>query len=231
MKLLTILASDNNQEVISRCVKPLGFDVIRYKHVLKAMDNIDEIDPTGIIISASDFPRHWKPLVQFVRAERSKETTPIIILHGDNFLLDETNKAFYLGVNGVFFENLEEAMEIDRLQNILKNAVPAGEKQKANISKFNQDTPIAFMFSHPENGKLITGTIKDISQTGLTFQPDNINLVKDISLSTEIPLCSLRLGSEIISPLCKLIRAGDDISLKFVQCDEFDQNVLNEYFA
>jgi hypothetical protein len=75
-------------------VKPLGFELIRYHHVLKAMDNIDETDPSGIIISARDFPRHWKTMVQFVRSERPKDACPIIILKGENFPLEETSKAF-----------------------------------------------------------------------------------------------------------------------------------------
>jgi hypothetical protein len=68
MKLLLVLGSDETGNLISSYVEPLGFNLIRYRHVIKAMDNVDEIDPTGIIISARDFPRHWKVLVQIGRA-------------------------------------------------------------------------------------------------------------------------------------------------------------------
>ena len=67
MKLLLVLSSDETYNHISHFVKPLGFELIRYNHILKAMDNIDEIEPAAIIISARDFPRHWKIMVQFVR--------------------------------------------------------------------------------------------------------------------------------------------------------------------
>ncbi len=229
MKLLLILASDKNYEMISTYVKPLGFELIWYKHVLKAMDNIDEIDPTGIIISASDFPRHWKVLVQFVRNERPKETTPIIILRGEKFLLEETSKAFYLGVSGIVSENLKEPMEIDRLQSILSRYVPVEEKRKAERYKLEQDIHMDFMFSHPGNGRIITGKIKDISKTGLSFQPDNEELLNDVPLSAELPNCSLRLGQEIISPVCRLVKSGEIISLEFAAFSDLDQEILNDY--
>jgi hypothetical protein len=229
MKLLLVLASDKNYELISTYVKPLGFEIIRYKHVLKAMDNIDEIDPTGIIVSASDFPRHWKTIVQFVRSERPKETTPIIILRGDNFLLDDTTKAFYIGVSGIVSENLSESMEIDRLQSILSRYVPVEEKRKAKRYKLGKDEHMEFMFTHPENGRIITGKIKDISQTGLSFHLDKSNLLKDIPLSTEIPYCSLRIGAEIISPICKLVKLGKTISLEFTAFGNLEEEILNDY--
>src|SRR5215510_14896558 len=100
MKLLLVLGSDSTYNHISLCVRPLGFELIRYYHVLKPMDNIDEIDPHGFIISAVDFPRHWKSMVQFIRNERPKETCPIIILKGNNFPVDDISKASFLGVSG-----------------------------------------------------------------------------------------------------------------------------------
>lgn len=215
MKLLLILASENNYELISTYVKPLGFEIIRYKHVLKAMDNIDEIDPTGIIISASDFPRHWKVLVQFVRAERPKDSTPIIVLRGDNFLLEETNKAFYLGVNGIVSEHLNETMEIDRLQSILSRYLPIEEKRGARRYKLEESTQRDFMFTHPVNGQIITGKVKDISKTGLSFESNSMDLLDDIYLSAELLDCSLKIGREIISSVCKLVKTGNIISMKF----------------
>ncbi len=229
MKLLLILASDEIHETIATCVKPLGFELIRYKHVLKAMDNIDEIDPTGIIISAEDFPRHWKTVVQFVRAERPKETTPIVILRGNNFPLEETSKAFYLGVSGIVSENLNESMEIDRLLSILGRYVPLDEKRKAKRYKMEKDSHMDFMFTNPNNGRIITGEIKSISSTGISFQPDQPGLLDNISLSMDIPHCSLRIGEEIISPVCRLIRSGRIISLEFDSISKSERQLLNDY--
>lgn len=229
MKLLLILASEKHYEILCAYLKPLGFEIIRYKHVLKAMDNIDEIDPMGIIVSASDFPRHWKTLLQFVRSERPKETTPIIILRGDSFLLDDTEKAFYLGASGVISEDLHEPMEADRLHRILSRCVPVEERRKAKYHNLDEDDHAEFLFTHPENDRIITGLVKDISKTGLSFKPDEAGLLDDVPLPSEIPNCSLRIGREILSPVCKLVHTGKTISLEFTAFGNFEEELLNDY--
>jgi hypothetical protein len=229
MKLLLILASDKNYEILLNSVTPLGFELIRYKHVLKAMDNIDEIDPTAIVISASDFPRHWKTIVQFVRSERSKENTPIVVLRGGTFLLDDANKAFYLGVNGIVSENLDEPMEIDRLQSLLSRYVPVKEKRKAKRFKLDKKLYIEFMFTHPGNNNIVTGKVKDISATGISFQPDQSDILDDLSLSAEILDCSLRIGLEIISPVCRIVHLGENISLEFAAFSELEEDIMKDY--
>jgi len=130
MKLLLVLGSDDTHNLISLYVKPLGFELIRYGHVLKAMDNIDEIDPSAVIISARDFPRHWKIMVQFIRSERSKDVCPIILLKGENFSLEEASKASFLGVSGLVTEALENPSEVSRLQGILGRYMPVDEKRQ-----------------------------------------------------------------------------------------------------
>jgi hypothetical protein len=229
MKLLLILASEKNYELISTYVKPLGFELIRYKHVLKAMDNIDEVDPTGIIISASDFPRHWKALVQFVRSEKPKDITPIIVLRGENFPLEEASKAFHLGVNGIVSADLSESMEIDRLQSILRRYLPVEEKRGAKRSQLEDTKQINFMFTHPVNEQIVIGKVKDISKTGLSFASNQIDLLDDIYLSTELLDCSLRIGKDIISPVCKLVKTGKVISMKFTAFGDHEEEILNNY--
>ncbi|MDR2900790.1 MAG: PilZ domain-containing protein, partial [Treponema sp.] len=145
------------------------------------------------------------------------------------FLLDDTTKAFYLGVNGIVSEDLTEAMEIDRLQSILSRYVPTEEKRKAKRYKLDKDLHMEFMFTHPENGRVVTGKIKDISRTGLSFQLDNSDLLNDVPLSAEIPNCSLRIGGEIISPICKLVHSGEVISLEFSAFGDLEQEILNDY--
>lgn len=229
MKLLLISVSDKSYETLSAHVKPLGFELIRYKHVLKAMDNIDEIDPAGIIINASDFPRHWKIFVQFVRSERSKENTPIILLRGSAFPLEDMDKVFYLEVNGIVSETLGEAMEADRLRNILNNNLSIKEKRKERRYNADKNCKIECMFSHPDTGCIVTGIVKNISKTGISFKPHQKDLLNDLPLLREIPTCSLKIGGEIISPACKLVHSGKSVSLEFAAFEGLDKETLNEY--
>jgi hypothetical protein len=230
MKLLLVLGSDESLESIAHYVKPLGFELIRYRYVLKAMDNVDEIDPTAIIISARDFPRHWKILVQFVRSQRPKETCPIIILKGDDFPLEETSKAFFLGVSGIVAEILEDPAEIDRLQGILGRYIPVEEKRKSHrFYTAAESTHFRLIISNPLNAAIIPGEVKSISATGISFSPVNPSLMKDITLNMELPENSLRAGDAILSPACKLVRTGRIVSLEFVSFPEGERKILEEY--
>jgi hypothetical protein len=228
MKLLLVLGSDETSNLISSCVEPLGFNLIRYRHVIKAMDNIDEIDPTGIIISALDFPRHWKVLVQYVRSERPKEICPIILLKGENFPLEETSKAFFLGVSGVVSEALSERTELDRLQGILSRYISLDEKRKAQRYQVENWNRFGFLAYNPHDKEMIPGEVKSVSSTGISFIPAN-NAMSNIRLNMELSECSLRAGNAILSPVCVLVRTGRVVSLEFKSFPGDEQTVLNKY--
>ena len=229
MKLLLVLGSDETLNHISLYVKPLGFELISYNQILKAMDNIDEIDPSAIVISARDFPRHWKTMVQFVRSERSKDVCPIIILRGENFPMEEASKASYLGVSGIVTEILDNPSEIDRLQGILSRYMPVDEKRRTH--RFFAETwqKFGFVFTRPGDDVLVTGEVKNISSGGLSFLPDNSSLLKDIVLNMELGECSLRAGDTILSPACRLTRTGRIISMEFLSFPDEEQKILTKY--
>ena len=229
MKLLLILSSDDTYNQIASFVKPLGFELIRYDHILKAMDNIDEIDPLAIIVSARDFPRHWKALVQFVRIDRSKDVCPIIVLKGDNFTMEEASKASFLGVSGIVTEALDDPAEITRLQGILGRYLPVDEKRRTNRIYVEPWQNFSFSFVRPKDKVLVTGEVKDISIGGLSFQPDNAALMKDLSLNIELGECSLRVGEAILSPICRVARTGRIVSMEFLSLPKEERETLTKY--
>jgi hypothetical protein len=229
MKLLLVLASDDTFNNISLFLTPLGFDLIRYRQALKAMDNIDETNPDGIIISARDFPRHWKTMVQFVRFERAKTECPVILLKGGNFPEEETNKAIHLGVNGIVLESLKDSSEVDQIQNILTRYISVDDKRKNRRYRAESWTRFGFMFSNPLDEKIITGTVKTASFTGISFEPDHPALVKDLKIDAEIPGCSFRAGDAILSPSCALRRTGKIMSLEFTMFPGKEKEKLESY--
>ncbi|GHV13708.1 hypothetical protein FACS189491_09020 [Spirochaetia bacterium] len=218
MKLLLILGSDDTSNLISRQLQPLGFEMIHYHHVLKAMDNVDEVDPQGIIISAADFPRHWKALTQFVRSEqsRSKKNCPIILLSNGKLSPESYTQAFYIGVNGIVNENLDNG-EMERLKAILTRCAPAGKKR------------FGLLISNPGNNAIIPGTVKVISGSGLSFLPDHAAQMADISRSTILDNCSLRVGGSILSPVCRLAGRGPIASLQFISFPPGEYKILQKY--
>jgi len=229
MKLLLVLGDDDTYNLITYYIKPLGFEFIRYTHVLKAMDSIDEIDPHAIIISAKDFPRHWKLMVNFVRNERPKDGFPFIVLKGHNFPVEEASKASFLGVSGLVTETLDNSAEVNRLQGILSRYIPVDERRRTRRFRTEPWQRFGFVFTHPDNHILVTGEVKDISTGGLSFLPDNSSILKDIIPDMGLGECSLRAGDSILSPICHVSRAGRIISLLFFSFPEEEQLILNKY--
>jgi hypothetical protein len=229
MKLLLILGSDETFNLVSHYIKPLGFDLIRYTHVLKAMDNIDEIDPAGIILSASDFPRHWKALVHFVRINRAKDRCPIVLLTGEKFSLEDASKGLYIGVSGMVPEALWEPSQVSKLQNILGRYIPVEEKRRSPRVFVESWQRCGFLFANPLNKVLITGEVKTIARLGISFHPDHPSLLENLDLGSVIPECSLRLDADILSPECRLARTGRIIALEFVYFPPSEQGVLDAY--
>jgi hypothetical protein len=239
MKLLLIFAADDNCNIISRSVSPLGFEMIRYRQVLKAMDNIDEINPSAIVVSAKDFPRHWKFLVQFVRTERANEICPIIILKGGNFSMEEMTSAYFLGVSGVIDDSLNSPAEISRLKNILSHCAPNGaaplgaaplmEKRKYRRFHMEPWNRACILAVNRREKSLVTGDIENISSGGLAFVPVNSPPITDAALNDQFDECSLRLGDSILSPVCRLVRAGEKPALEFVSFPEGENHVLERF--
>jgi len=228
MKLLLVLGSDDNYDAFAQTVAPLGFELIRYRHVLKAMDNIDEIDPAAIVISAREFPRHWKILAQFVRNERSKEACPIIILKGENFSAEETSKAFFLGVNGVISDTLEREEEIYRLKNILGSRL-APEKEQKQHSFAEPRRRIGLLIAGlSDDRSFVIGDVKTISSNGLSFIPE-APPVKTVLINKELKECSLRAGDAILSPVCRVTGVEKNISLEFLSFPADEQQTLTRY--
>jgi hypothetical protein len=220
MKLLLILGSDETFSLISQNLNPPGFEVIRYRHVLKAMDNIEEIDPGAIIISARDFPRHWKTLVQFVRYNHPKPEYPIIILKGPAFSPEDASKAFYLGVGGIVSEDLTRPSEADHLQRLLNRHTALEDKDsgEAGICLIN-----------PVTKSLITGQVTAISATGLSFSPDGAISPDCLEENMELTECSIRIGGDFITPICRVVRPGDGLSLEFIFLPDMDRILLDNY--
>jgi hypothetical protein len=238
MKLLLIFAADDNCNIISKSIRPLGFEMIRYRQVLKAMDNIDEINPSAIVLSAKDFPRHWKFLVQFVRTERANEICPIVILKGGNFSTEEMSNAYFLGVSGVIDDSLNSPAEINRLQSILSHYVPLEEKRKHRRFHIEPWHRACILAVNRREKILVTGDVDNISAGGLAFIPNPpiqergepaAGVITDDDVNTAFDECSLRLGDSILSPVCRLVRAGEKPAVEFASFPEGEQSVFEQF--
>ena len=229
MKLMMVLGSDKTFDNLSIFVKPLGFELIRYRNVQKAMDNIEEIDPAGIIISAKDFPRHWKTMVSFVRFDRPKTECPIVVLKGPTFPEEEISKAMGLKVNGLMLESMEYPLESKEIQSLMARYISGEKKRKKRMYKPEAWNRFGFIFSHPGEDKIITGTVKTVLPTGISIEPDYPETIKNIKVNTEISVCSFRAGKNVFSPVCTLRRKGKTVSLDFLFFPGIEKEIFDIY--
>jgi hypothetical protein len=231
MKALLCVASDRIADLTSYYLHPLGFDVIRYKNPLKAMDNVDEVDPHAIIMSAEDFPRHWKPFVQLVRGSRPKETCVFILLKGNHFPFEEAAKAVFLGINGVIKENLSDPAELTRFQQILKRYLAVDDQRTGERFVPSIYDRLDFTFSHPERLYVITGKIDSISSSAISFKPDMYDLCADLHAGDALPDCCIRIGEKLKTFSAKVLRPGRIIAIELSGADESIKAALSSYLS
>ncbi|OHE60410.1 MAG: pilus assembly protein PilZ [Treponema sp. GWB1_62_6] len=231
MKALLVVGSDAAFRLLAFYLKPLGFELIRYRQPTKAMDNIDEVDPDAIIISAEDFPRHWKTLAQFVRCERTKDRTALVILKGNTFPYEEAAKAAHIGINGIVSENLDNREELDRLLAVLARYAPVDEGRIARRLRPADWDKLEFLFSRPDTGAIVTGKVEDISATGISFLPDRPVLLEGLESGLELSDCSLRAGDSILAPTCRVVRNARIVALAFTAFSDEERAVFNAYLA
>ena len=97
MRTILVTRQDKHLE-FCRSIGIDSDDLITYDHPVKAIDNLTEIKPDTVVISAHDFPRHWKPLLVLLRELRKDAHFFLIIdapLH-----ITEKRKADTMAIDG-----------------------------------------------------------------------------------------------------------------------------------
>nr|DAX35691.1 MAG TPA: Pilus assembly protein TadZ N-terminal [Microviridae sp.] len=96
MKALLISESDEILNSYAAFFKKAGYDTVCYRWLLKAMDNLEEIEPLVVFIDGFGYPRHWKTLAQYIKT--SFKNAPLVLLAAD-LSDEETKKADCLDVH------------------------------------------------------------------------------------------------------------------------------------
>jgi hypothetical protein len=217
MKALLIADNELAIENISTVVKAAGYDIIVYRWLLKALDNIEEIAPHLIIVSANDYPRHWKTLVQFVKSGICEQIPQIILYTDSNFSQEEKNKANTLGVRG-FFDSVDVA-GLDDLRKILRyqNDIYSGNLgvQPDDIFNTTKHTSPVLIFTHPLSGYLITGSVIKMNGDEIIFKPDRNEFLTELHTPLLIPDVTLKNGSTVYHVTAKIEKkSGTEIYIQ-----------------
>ena len=103
MKALIVLDDKEKLSSISEKLTNAGFDTICYQWLMKALDNLEEISPHLVIISAEDYPRHWKVFVQHIKAHFKDDNTKVFLLTS-SLTEEEQKKVKYLGIQDIIYD-------------------------------------------------------------------------------------------------------------------------------
>lgn len=202
MKALLIADSDEPGRKIAEYIGPYGFDIIQYRSALKAIDNLEEIGPDAVFMSAGDFPRHWKTIAQYIRADTAKDRTVIVLLVNERFTADDADKAVHIGVQAMIDENLSSDDDERKILEVFSRYRhvgydgPAYDGSVADRAKF--------LFTNPLNDTIITGRVDGLSPSELRFRPDAPSMTAELAVGSTLDQCSLKVGERLLAPRCRI---------------------------
>jgi hypothetical protein len=187
MKALIISEDEKVYSTLDEILKKAAYDTIIYKWLLKALDNIEEIRPDLIVVSSSEYPRHWKTLVQFVKSGIGGDNVQIYLYEPTPVSKEDEEKARILGVSGCFskFDEFEELVKTDDEEVVLRQAQePQNGVEEPQVEETKPSIPNTghFMFTHPSSKKFICGKFFDYNGKTLScsfYKEDDLNSITE----------------------------------------------------
>ena len=240
MKALIISEANDITNEFTEYYKTQNYDVIKYRWLMKALDNIEEIDPDLIFINATEYPRHWKILSQYVKGI---DKNPKVVLFSSLPLSDEDReKAECLQIDSIVnsSEDLEEVCTLTDICQDSEENLPENEniieQEQSEIVEIHEEEKIEetveqptlpetktetkvckFLFSNPENFVLITGKVESFEDFKLIFLPDNPEDTANIAVDTIINKCTLKIDNQINTVDVKVLK--NDTEIEFLICN------------
>lgn len=169
MKALVISDTQEIVDSLQSYLKENNFDIIIYRWLLKALDNIEEIHPDIIFVSACEYPRHWKTLASFVKSGIGGNNIKLFLYDPVPLSEEEVKKAHELGVQALI-NNLSD-LELRKIgSNIINkglndNSITTNDKNNkedkddevsfASNEDSNKYVDYELILTHPLTGKFV----------------------------------------------------------------------------
>ena len=146
-----------------------GYSTIIYKWIIKAMDNLEEIKPNVIIISADEYPRHWKTLVQFMQSGLAGNNYKIY-LYTKNKNQQELQKIRELNITKIF-DNLDSVTINITFNNLFKSneIVKKDDKKSVQQNQNIQNNINPLIITNPRTHNFIYGEYTFITPKIIKF--------------------------------------------------------------
>ena len=169
MKALVISDKQEIIDSLQSYLKKNNFDIIIYRWLLKALDNIEEIHPDIIFVSACEYPRHWKTLASFVKSGIGGNNIKLFLYDPVPLSEEEVKKAHELGVQALI-NNLSD-LELRKIGSSIintglnDNSITTNDKNNkedkddevsfASNEDSNKYVDYELILTHPLTGKFV----------------------------------------------------------------------------
>lgn len=203
MKILIISEDNYFTNTISKFFKDTNYEVISYRMIIKALDNIEEIKPEVIILSAIEYPRHWKTLVQYAKSGIGSDKVLVFLFNPYELDDDERIKIENLEVTGIL--TALEPRDLDQIKNKIEEVFPLKVEKIHKKGKF--------IFTHPVYKYFITGCVDDFCENALICGFDSE--IKELFIGDELKYFTFFNDNEE-SSFSTIISQIDTINKKIV---------------
>jgi hypothetical protein len=228
MRLLVVSQREDLKNVAAFHFRPLGFEVAFEADPVRVIDNLEQLDPEMVLFNAVDFPRHWKPILKLVRQGKPREDCVFIVLMSHP-PFEEAAKASYLGVSGIIEAELPEDEQIHQIEELYRRYRSMKDKRRFHRLVPTALDALRLIISHPRSMAIISGTIREISIQGASFKPADPSVAADLKRDDLLPLCSLRVGEELISLQARVTRNNGEMGLQFRSFEMGGHHKLFQY--
>ena len=206
MKVLLIAEEDQTINALVPAIKKSGAEIITYRWLLKALDNVEEIAPDMVVISTAEYPRHWKTFVQFTKSGFGGKVPKTILYNSKPMGNDEKEKARSLGVFGMFNSLDEKGLE--EVEKYL-----AGKSEQA-FGFVSNGPKFELVFTNPKNESLITGSVKSVQDNRIEFTSDIPDLIKNLNPGDSIANATFGENKAYRYVSAKVLSNGKFLELK-----------------
>jgi hypothetical protein len=228
MKALIVARNEALRNLLAYHLKPLDFEILHSSDPVAVLENLEELEPEMLLVSAVDFPRHWKTLVKVLRQKRSKEECVFILLAGE-MPFEEAAKATHLGVNGIVGADLADKQQVRQLGQVFRRYRSLKDKRRFHRLILTPQERAQLVFMHPRSSAIITGSLSEISIQGASFKPVDMDSTSDLRRGEELPLAALRVGDDIVGLSCRVSRNRGEMGLQFTSFEPGGHHKLFQF--
>ena len=231
MKAIIICDDEELIGKVDSALASLSYDTIIYRWLLKALDNIEEIRPDIVVVSASDYPRHWKTLTQFIKSGIAGKIPDVILYAPKSFSETEKMKAQKLGIKGIFDSCDEDGMSFFRSvvnsptgdlspdfenteTDAVQNTEAASISETLSAEGLSDSKIGTAVFTHPKTGAFVTGTIRSLSDGSAEFTVDIPSLAAEIASGDKIEELSMRTEGVPTYCTASVVSAENEIIIR-----------------